>query len=154
MAKRLLLILLTILGLFSVYAQNKGGNNRQQMMKELWDFKLKFLAQEMELQDDQQDRFFQLYTEMSKKRRDCMREAWRLEKKLKKSEQATESDYEAAADAMNKAKTEDAAIEKNYDEKFAQFLSQKQIYKMKAAENEFRKKMQEMRHKRGNHGRK
>ena len=54
---------------------------------------------------------------------------------------------------MNRAKAEDAAIEKSYDEKFSQFLSQKQIYKMKTAENEFRKKMQEMRNKKG-HGRK
>ncbi len=154
MAKKLFLILiLAVCCVGSVCAQERKGKNREQMMKELWDFRLKFLAQEMELQDDQKDRFFELYNEMCEKRRDCMREAWRLERKVKKSDQASESDYEAAAEAMNRAKAEDAAIEKSYDEKFSQFLSQKQIYKMKTAENEFRKKMQEMRKKKG-HGRK
>lgn len=78
-----------------------------------------------------------------------MSAAWKLERKVKRSKDATESDYEAAAEAMSKAKIEDAKIEKEYDEKFSEFLSQKQIYKMKTAENEFRKKMQEMRNKRG-----
>lgn len=101
----------------------------------------------MELTPEQQEKFVPLYNEMSEKRRQCMKAAWRLEKKVKNSPDATEADYEAAADAMNKAKAEDAAIEKTYDDKFSQFLSQKQIYKMKAAEMEFRKKLEEMRSK-------
>lgn len=145
-------MIMAVCGFTAVCAQERGGKSREQMMKELWDFKLKFLAQEMELQDDQKDRFFELYGEMSSRRRDCMMEAWKLEKKVKKDKDASESDYEAAAEAMSKAKARDAEIEKEYDEKFSGFLSQKQIYKMKAAENEFRKKMQEMRGRRG-HGR-
>lgn len=150
MAKRIIFILvLFISGAVSLSAQHRGGKDHGQMMKEMWDFKLKYLAQEMELQDDQKERFFQLYNEMSEKRRQCMTDAWKLDRKVKKSENASEKDYEAAAEAMEKAKAEDASIEKSYDEKFSRFLSQKQIYKMKAADNEFRKKLQEMRRKRG-----
>jgi hypothetical protein len=152
MIKRILLILLlSVCGITAVCAQGRGGKDRQKMMKELQEFKLKFLAQEMELKEDQQPKFFELYSEMSEKRRECMREAWKMERRVKKSADATEADYQSAAEAMNKAKAEDVAIEKEYDEKFAQFLSPKQIYKMKAAEQEFRQKMSEMRQKKGKH---
>ncbi len=152
MIKRILLVLiLSVCGVAAVSAQGHGGKDRERMMKELQEFKLKFLAQEMDLKEDQQSRFFELYNEMSAKRRDCMRVAWRMERRVKKSADATESDYQSAAEAMNKAKAEDVAIEKEYDEKFAQFLSPKQIYKMKAAEQEFRQKMSEMRQKKGKH---
>ena len=75
-----------------------------------------------------------------------MKKARSLKKKLKKNPDATEEDYQKVTDSMNKAKAEAASIEKEYDEKFAEFLSQKQIFKMKSAENEFRQKMEEMRH--------
>ena len=147
--KLFFIFILSIMGVGIVSAQGHHRKDREKMMKELWEFKLKYLAQEMELQSDQQERFFALYNEMSAKRRECMSAAWKLERKVKRSKDATESDYEAAAEAMSKAKIEDAKIEKEYDEKFSEFLSQKQIYKMKTAENEFRKNMQEMRNKRG-----
>lgn len=145
-------MILVVCGVAGMTAQRQDGKNRQQMMKELLEFKIKYVAQEIELQDDQMEPFAQLYKEMSIKRRDCMMEAWKLEKKVKRNDAATEADYEAAAEAMNKAKAEDAAIEKAYDDKFAEFLTPKQVYKMKVAENEFRKKMEEMRHKKGPRG--
>lgn len=145
--------MMAVFGLTSVMAQKPGRGDRDKMMKELQEFKLKYLAQEMELEGDKQEKFFTLYNEMTEKRMKCMAEAWQLERKVKHSKDATEADYEAAAEAMNKAKAEDAALEKSYDDKFAEFLSQKQIYKMKAAENEFRKKMSEMRGKKGRPGR-
>lgn len=144
-------MLVAVAGVTAVSAQNSGKKDREKMMKELQEFKLKFLAQEMDLKEDQQAKFFELYNEMCEKRRECMSEAVKLERKVKKNKDASESDYQAAAEAMNKAKAEDLAIEKQYDEKFAKFLSPKQIYKLKAAEGEFRKKMTEMRHKKGKH---
>jgi hypothetical protein len=139
---------------FSASAQNSDGKSREQMMKEIREFKLKFLAQEIDLKEDQKARFIELYSEMSDKRAECMKDALRMERSVKKNADATEADYQKATDAMTKAKAEDAAIEKAYDDKFAQFLSQKQIYKMKEAENEFRKKMSEMRHRNAKSGKK
>ena len=152
MIKRILLILiLTICGITTVSAQGHDRKDREKMMRELQEFKMKFMAQEMDLKEDQQGRFFELYNEMCEKRRACMHEAMKMERKVKKNKEATEADYQAAAEAMKKAKAEDLAIEKSFDEKFSQFLTPKQIYKMKDAEQEFRKKMSEMRHKKGNH---
>lgn len=148
MFKHLLLIIFLVIGCVApVSAQKHDKHDRDKMMKELREYKIKFLAQEMDLEGDQKARFAELYNEMSEKRMDCMREAWRMERDLKKNKDASEAEYQAVTDAMTKAKAQDAAIEKTYDEKFAKFLSQKQIFKMKEAENEFRKKMSEMRHK-------
>ena len=49
---------------------------------------------------------------------------------------------------MTEAKEKDAEIEKKYDAIFSEFLTSKQVYKMKDAEEKFRNKMHEMRHKR------
>lgn len=146
-----MILLLSVCCVAAVNAQGRGKKDREQMMKELQEFKLKFLAQEMELKEEQQPRFFELYNEMSGKRRECMREAWEMDRRVKESADATEADYQMAAEAMNKAREEDVEIEKEYDGKFAEFLTSKQIYKMKSAEQEFRRKMSEMRHKKGKH---
>lgn len=155
MTKHLLIILALIIGgSLSAFAQKHEGKKGENMMKELREFKVKFIAQEIDLKDDQKARFIELYNEMCDKRVEVMRDAWKMERELKKNKHATEADYQAATDAMTKAKVEDAAIEKAYDDKFARFLTQKQIFKMKEAENEFRKKMSEMRHKHGKKGNK
>lgn len=123
------------------------SKSNEQIFKEIQEFKLKYLAQEMDLKEDQQQKFFDLYNEMTAKRFAVMKAARRLERKVKKNENATEDDYKAVTEAINKAKADEASIEKEYDAKFSTFLSQKQIFKMKSAEDSFRKKLEEMRHK-------
>lgn len=150
MNKKLILFLFLITGFsIGVSAQGPEKKDRRQMMKEIREFKVKYIAQEIELQDNQKEKFVTLYNEMSEKRDEVMREAYRMERKVKRNKDATDADYQAAAEAMNKARAEDVAIEKAYDEKFGTFLSPKQIYKMKTAEQEFRRKMEEMHRKKG-----
>lgn len=153
MIRNLLLILVMTVTAFSSQAAPSGGfpnpegKSKEQMFKEIQEFKLKYLAQEIELKEDQREPFFQLYDEMTQKRWKVMNAARKAEKAVKQNKDATEADYQAASNAMTKARAEDAAIEKEYDAKFAKFLTQKQIYKLKQAEDSFRKKMDEMRHK-------
>lgn len=147
MKKTLALVVLVLLAAVSVQAQKRDGKGHEQMMKEIREFKLKYLAQEMSLAPDQQAQFVDLYTEMSDKRDAVMQKAWRLERKVRKNKDATEQEYREAADAMRDARIQDSKIEKEYDEKFSKFLTSKQMFKMKSAENEFRRKMEEMRHR-------
>lgn len=122
------------------------------MWKELQEFKIKFLAQEIDLKDDQKERFAELYNEMTQKRMDCFKETRSLEKKIKDlKDNASDEDYKAVSEAMDKARTQDAEIERQYDEKFSEFLTSKQLYKLKQAEGKFRDKMAEMRGKKGKH---
>lgn len=153
MKKVLLILFLSLMSVSLAPAQTsepkakKEHKSQKKMYKELQEFKLKFLAQEIDLKDNQKEQFTRLYTEMQEKREAVMRVAWQAEKKVKKDNNATEADYLAASEAMIKAKEEDAKIEKEYDKKFEKFLSSKQIFKLKTAEAKFRKKIEEMRHR-------
>lgn len=151
--RRILMIFLVALMAMSVpaMAQNaRKGKPTEKMWKEMQEFKLKFLAQEMELKDDQQKKFVELYSQMSSEKRQLFNETRKLEKKLQDDKNASDSEYAAVSKALTEAKEKDAEIEKRYDDKFQTFLSAKQIFKMKAAEEKFRMKMHELRHKKKN----
>lgn len=129
-------------------AQTKlKASDRHAMRREMHEFKLKYLAQEMDLRDNQKKEFVEVYNQMSSERRAVMKETRELEKKLADAKDASDADYEAVTKALTTAKEKDAAIEKKYDEKFATFLTAKQIFRMKAAEEQFRAKMHEMKKK-------
>ena len=81
---------------------------------------------------------------MSEEKFKVFTEVRRLESQLKNNPNATEAEYAAVSDAITKAKARDAEIEKKYDDQFSTFLTKKQIFKMKAAEDKFRRKMHEM----------
>ncbi len=151
MNRKILLIILTmVLGIGTLCAQEKAKKSREEMRKEFREFKIKFIAQEIDLQEDQQKQFAELYDQMCDERMKIFEQTRRLERKVKKESNATEEDYASVSRALTEAKEKDAAIEKKYDAKFSTFLSSKQIFKMKAAEEKFRKKMSEMRHKKKN----
>lgn len=148
MNKFLFLIIITLCASFSslpAFAQKEKSHDA--MRREVHEFKLKYLAQEMDLKEDQQKKFFELYNQMTEERVKVFKETRSLEKKLAGDSDASDAEYEAVSKAITTAKEKDAAIEKKYDEKFATFLTPKQIYKMKEAEDKFRQKMHEMRHK-------
>ncbi len=145
MKKIFIIGLAVILGVGCMHAQ--GKKSREEMRKEFKEFKMKFIAQEIDLEDDQKKQFFEIYNQMNDERTSIFEQTRRLERKVRKDSQATEEDYAAVSRAITEAKEKDAAIEKKYDAKFSTFLSSKQLFKMKAAEEKFRKKMSEMRHK-------
>ncbi len=129
----------------SVHADKPGKGDNGQWKKELRDFKLKFLAQEMELREDQQKQFFTLYNQMMEEKEGVMRQA---RKATRNMDNATEDEYRQANETLLRAREQDLAIEKRYDEKFRTFLTQKQIFKMKDGERKFRDKLHELRHNR------
>ena len=139
------LLILLFTGLGAGMAQDKESGNKEKMFREVREFKIKYLAQEMELSESQTPKFIDLYDEMSASRDSCYRHVRKMEKNLKKSKDATEEEYQKVTEAMNEANVSYAEIEKVYDEKFAEFLSPKQIYMMKEAEQKFRSKLEGMR---------
>lgn len=147
--KRIFLLLTIALTFFAGMRaeEEPAKKTREEMFKEFMDFKMKFIAQEIDLEEGQQKRFMELYTEMSEEKGKLFEQIRKQQRKVRKDPQATDADYATLSRMMNEAKEKDAEIDKKYDEKFASFLSSKQIYKMKNAEEKFRKKMQEMRHK-------
>lgn len=131
----------------SAFAQKNKDKSREEMRKELREFKIKFMAQEMDLKEDQQKQFIEVYGKMSDERMQLFEKTKRLEHKIKKEGDASEEEYAKVSKALTEAKEKDTEIEKRYDAEFSKFLSSKQIFLMKSAEEKFRQKMSEMRHK-------
>lgn len=148
MNRILLLLTLSFLTGLSVFAQDMpSGKDGKKMSKEIREFKLKYLAQEMELTEEQQKPFFELYTQLMDEYNKTFRQVKVLKKKIKSLDSPSDKDYEALSKATSDAKAKAVEIERNYDTRFAEFLTQKQIYKMKDSEEKFRKKVREMRKK-------
>lgn len=127
----------------SVSAQDRGGLTPEKR-KEFREYKMKFLAQEMDLKDDARKKFFEVYNQLSDERHGVRHEIRDIDRRIKEGT-ASEADYAN----LNRLKEKEAEIEKKYDSKFSSFLSGKEIYKMKEAENLFRKKLHEMKEKKG-----
>ena len=123
------------------------GRSSHSKWKDMLEYKIKFLAQEMELKEDQTKQFAEVYAAMSKEKRQVFREVRKAERELKHKKNPTEADYEAVSRLQTAAKEKDADIDRAYDAKFATFLSQRQIFKMKEAEDKFRARMNEMKQK-------
>ena len=148
MRKLSLLILLLFTVISSVFAHDGDPVKKEKMMRDVQEFKMKYLAQEMELSELQKKKFFELYEEMNESKKDCYQEAIVMDRRLKEEKNASDEEYQQVRNAFNQANANWAEIEKQYDEKFSEFLSQKQIYKMKEAETNFRAKFDEMKHNR------
>lgn len=144
--KRIALLLFALISLSTAFAQGRGAHDK--MWREVVEFKVKYLAQEIDLQEADQQKFADLYTKMEVARHKVFSEAREAKRCLKKEKNASEKDYAEAAECLAECKVKDAKIAQEYDKKFATFLSQKQIYKMHEAEKAFKQKMREMRGKR------
>lgn len=145
MRKFTFFLLAALIACVPMYAQKKDKGGDRKM--ELQEYRMKVLAQEMELKEDQQKKFFELYGQMTEEKIKLFKEKRALEKKLEDSEDISDAEYKKVSEAITLSKEKMAQIERKYDEKFSQFLTQKQIYKMKVAEEKFRQKMNEVRHK-------
>ena len=148
MKKWSFILILLITGFNFLAAQEENHHKRDKIFKEVQEFKMKFLAQEMDLNEAQKQKFFELYDEMSKSKQACYAEAVKMDRSLKKDKNATEEDYQKVTESFNKANAEWAETEKQYNEKFSEFLTSKQMYKMREAEKNFKAKLDEMRHSR------
>ena len=148
MRKLSFIILLFFTAISSVFAQGEDPVKKEKMMKDVQEFKMKYLAQEMELSEVQKKKFFEVYEEMNESKKECYQEAVVMDRRLKHNPAATEEDYQQVRNAFNEANANWTETEKEYDEKFSEFLTQKQIYKMKEAEISFRAKFEEMKHSR------
>ncbi len=144
MKKYILLLLLAILSLPSALAQDK---DKAKMKEELQQFKIDFLAKEMQLSDKEKAEFTPLYKEYDEQRRKAGSEAWKYDRELKKKKDATDADYKKLAELQQKAREKDNEIVKKFDKRLESFLTAKQIYQMHQGEEKFFEKMKEMRKK-------
>ena len=142
--RKIIIVLITVcVSSIFAFADSATTDKREDWKKELQEFKYQYLAQEVELTDEQQKTFFEMYSLMEAEKAKVGQECRRLRKKAK-AENATDADYDAAVNAMIDIKLLEAQIEKRYYEKFKTILSSKQLYLLKRAEHKFMKKLMQM----------
>ena len=141
MKKTILLSLMILLTAMGALAQQKKGNGDK--AKEFLEFKLKFIADEMELKGDARQKFNETYSQMEQERRQLFKKSKEIEKRIKNSKNASEAEYDKANKELTEVKAKMADIEKKYDAKFSKFLTKKQLFKMKEAEEKFMEKVRE-----------
>lgn len=146
----LLLFLAAIIGFApSALAQKNKDKSKDPavMMKEILEYKLKYLIQEADITKEQQAEFVKLYTEMSNAKLALLKSTHDTQKTLKGKSSPTDEDYYKVSEEMAQSKKKEGEIDLKYYQQFKRLLSAKQLYKLKAAEMEFNRKMMKMREK-------
>lgn len=143
MKKFILILFAALLGTFAASAQ-AGKKCSPEMIKEIREFKVKFIAQEIGLRDDQRTRFVETYNSLMEEEGILFGEMRAIKKRLKNRKDVSDAEYNQVSQAMTENKEKSLALEKKYDALFSKFLSAKQVYEMKDAEMKFRRKMEQM----------
>lgn len=142
--KKICLILMICGGLIatsSVVASAQTKVDREQWKTEIRQYKRSYLTKELELTQEQQDKFFPLYEEMEIQTATIEEEARLMEMRVAGADDATDLEYEKSAEATYDAQVRSAELEKEYAEKFKDILTKKQLFQLKSAERQFAREM-------------
>ena len=146
--QKIVILFIAVVLAIPTYAQNKKiKGNKEEWKKELQDFKYKYLAQEVELSDEQMTNFFELYAKLESERKQAHKDCKAITKAVKEDGEHSEAEYERAVEAVLNLPIITGQIEKKYYEQFKTFLSYKQLYLLKTAERKFNKKLMELQKK-------
>ena len=100
------------------------------------------MADRLKLTDEQKAKFVPVYEEMDERTAKIERETRQMEREVrKKGAQATDTEYEKAAEALTELKGKQGAIEMEYLPKFKSILTKEQLFKMKGAERDFMREL-------------
>lgn len=141
--KRIYLIVVfvvaVIAGVGDSYAQNKS--DRDQWLEQIRQYKRTYFTKELDLTKEQQQKFFPLYEEMEDQTSKLEEDARVMERRVSEATDATDLEYEKAAEALYDMKLKQAEVEKGYMEKFKTILSARQLFELKGVERKFSRDM-------------
>ncbi len=126
-------------------AKHRQKKSHDERVREIMEFKMKYLAQEMELTEAEKARFFSTYEAMSREKGELFENMYKAKRRIKKGENLTDKDYEQVSVELQHIKKKLDAVDERFDKEFTKFLTAKQIYKMHEAEQEFLNKVRRMR---------
>ena len=133
-------ILLTLFLLFSIiggYAQGRKNFD----LKAFQTAKENIIKREANLTEKEANAFFPVYHEMSEKRFEANREVRKEMKRLMSATTVSDAEYQKNIEEQIKIKEKEAAIEKEYFEKFKKILPIEKLFKVYAAEAKMNREM-------------
>lgn len=139
------ILLLTVISIPSAFAQGKGP--RAQWMREMKQTKLEYLSKELSIKQDQKVKFTELYNAMQAELYKLRTETNSMRKNVQENGNATDLEYEKAAEALFEFKIKEGNIEKKYFEKFKTVLTPQQLFLFKKAEKKWMKELMKHRKK-------
>lgn len=144
----LCLILLSPAALFA--QDRKGGKSHQEMRRQMQEYKMKFLAQEMGLSGEKQSRFFSAYKTYAESRDRSLCKLRKARKSLQSNPNPTDADYESFRQQQNDVRKAENAADTEFRAALEKILTPKEIFLLQEGERKFRDKMQDMKtHKKG-----
>lgn len=135
-----ILYILTALVLISVGSSKalaQGRPDRSQWMSEMRQYKCNYLAKELGLSKEQEQKFFPLYEEMEALTTQMEEETRAMERRLSESSDVTDLEYEKATEALFDLKTKQGEVEKSYMDKYKSVLTPRQLFMLKGVERQF-----------------
>lgn len=124
--------------LFSSNVLAQGDKQQRHFDKEAYQAKKNaFITAEVGLTPEEAAAFIPLCNELQEKMFEVGRECRKLTKDLKHKQSPTETDYSKVNDECIGVKLREAALEKEYYEKFKKILSAEKLYKYRRAEYKF-----------------
>lgn len=128
----------------SAQGTGKRKRNHTEWIKEMRRYKAEFVAEKLELTQEQRNEFIPMYQEMETKTWTIEHEARDMERSVrKKGAEATDTEYEKAAEALTEVKAKQGQIESEYLKKFRKILTPAQQFKMRGIEREFMRQLME-----------
>lgn len=143
--KKQLLILFALFAASVVSAQppqpDLPEDTREKFITEIRQYKHSYLAKELDLSREQQREFFPVYDEMEDRLMALNAETRDLERKTLENEKASDTELEAAAQAVFEQRLKEGRIEMSYYEKFSKILNNRQILRLKNTERKFTQRL-------------
>ena len=136
--KRIVAILTIVLALASA---TMAQNGRTKFANDMYQAKHEMIIEELGLTPTQQKQFMPLYEQMEREIYQVNRTARALASEVEKKKNPSDKDYEAAASALSRTRTQEGEIEAKYFDKFAKILSKKQLFQLKQTELKFTREM-------------
>lgn len=121
----------------NAYCEGENDANREQWFKEMRLKKHQFMARELSLTDQQKEKFFDIYDKMEQDMKAINDQTREIEHNVFKKKDATDTDFDAAIDAIYNQRYREWTVEKKAKEELSKILTKQQLLKLKRAEMKF-----------------
>lgn len=138
-------LLLSVLMVMSVCAWAQppvaSAPDRDKIMSELRPYQHEFLTKELKLTKEQARDFFPVYDRMDEELQQIADETRDFERRVNENANASDTEIEAASQAVFSQKEREGKLELEYYEKFKEILTPRQLLRLKSAERQFTQRL-------------